>query len=278
MDLRNATGLPMMKCKQALEAEGGDFEKAMDRLRKEGLKTADSKAGRATGEGVVRARIAKDGLSGAIVTVLCETEPVSKTPMFGEFVDRLLDQIEKTDPKDAAALLAQPWSQDRAQTVEQALKTLIAKIGENMKVDRVARFRVEGPGVVGAYVHHNGKVGALAAVGAAKPGADLVEITKELCMHIAYAKPIAGTREEIPADAVERERAIYRDQLAQDPKMKGKPAQVLEKIAEGKLDSFYKERVLPDQPWYKDATKSVTQVLQAAGGTLQRWMLTVVGS
>jgi elongation factor Ts len=277
MDLRNATGLPMMKCKKALEDENCDFEKAMDRLRKEGLKTADSKAGRATGEGIVRARIARDGLSGVMVSVLCETEPVSKTPMFLEFVDRLLDQVEKTGPEDAAALLRQPFG-GGPETVEQALKTLIAKIGENMKVERAVRLRVDGPGVVGSYVHHNGKVGVLAAVGATKAGADLAETVKELCMHIAFSKPVASARSEVAADVVERERAIYRDQVAQDPKMKGKPPQVLEKIIEGKVDAFFKEKVLPDQPWYKDAGKSVTQVLQAAGGTLQRWALAIVGA
>jgi elongation factor Ts len=283
MDLRAATGLPMMKCKDALEAEGGDFEKAIDRLRKEGLKTADSKASRATGDGLVKSRVAADGRSGAMVSVLCETEPVSKTAMFVEFVDKILAQVEATKPdelekKGVAGLLAQPYGGDRSQTVEAALKGMIAKIGENMKIDRAVRLEVDGSGVVATYVHHDKKKGALVAVGSPKPTPQLAEVARQLCMHVVYARPAASVRQDVPADLVERERGVIREQVANDPKMKGKPPQVLEKIVEGKLDAFYKVRVLPEQPWYQDDSKSVTQVLQAAGGTIQRWAMAIVGA
>jgi elongation factor Ts len=267
----------MMKCKEALEAEGGDQQKAIDRLRKEGLKTAESKASRATGEGLVRARVSADGRSGALVSVLCETEPVSRTPMFGDLVDRLLAQVERDGPADVADLLRRKWIDDPAHTVDEALRGVIAKTGENMKISAVHRFHLAGPGVVANYVHHNSKVGVLVAVDAKQATPALAETARQLCMHIAFSKPVATTRAEVPADAVERERGVVREQVAQDPKIKGKPAQVVDKIVEGKLDAFYRERVLLEQLWFQDATKNVTTMLREAGGTLSHWALAVVG-
>ena len=158
MDLRAATGLPMMKCKQALVSEEGDFEKAMERLRKEGLKAADKKADRATGEGLVRLTLEEDGSAAALVAVVCETEPVRNTPMFQEFVDRLLVHVERYAPDDADAVLAQPWIDDPASTVDEVRRGLVARLGENIQIQRVLRTGPRGTGVVGGYVHFNGKI------------------------------------------------------------------------------------------------------------------------
>jgi elongation factor Ts len=278
MDLRSATGLSMMKCKEALVAEGGDFEKAVDRLRKEGLKTADAKAGRATGEGLVRARVSDEALNGVMIAVVCETEPVSKTPLFTNFVDRLLDQVEKKRPKDEAALLAQPWIDDAKQTVDEVLRGLIAKTGENMKVHAVAHLEAKGAGIVSSYVHHNGKVGAMVALQAdtQKPG--LAEVARELCMHVVFSNPAGLRREDIPSDLVERERDIFREQMLQDPKMKGKPQQVLDNILKGKIEAFYGEKVLPDQAWFKpEVNKKVAQVLKEHGATIARFVRMQIG-
>jgi elongation factor Ts len=279
MDLRAATGLPMMKVKEALEAEGGDFEKAKDRLRKEGLKTAESKATRTTGDGIVAARTSQARGSGVIVAVACETEPVKKTPMFSGFVGRLLEHVDKKMPKDVPTLMAQPWIDDAHQTVDEVLRGLIAKTGENMKVVGARHFEVQGTGIVSFYVHHDLKKGAMVAVKAGTVTPELEKVARSLCQHIVFARPTATSRSEVPADAVERERAIYREQMTQDPKFQGKPAAVIDNIVTGKLGAFFKESVLTEQVWYnaQESTKSVEEVLKSVGGTLQSWVLLQVG-
>jgi elongation factor Ts len=266
MRLRQATGMPMMKCKKALQEADGDFERAIEVLRKEGLKTADKKAGRATSEGLIRSRVSGDGRTGTMVFVLCESEPVKNTPLFREFVDRLLARADETGAKSAEALLQAAWKGEEGRTVEEALRFLIGKIGENMQIGGVARIALRGPGRVGAYVHNDDKQGALVGLEGA---GDLGDTAKELCQHIVFAKPTARTREEIPADQVERELAFLREQVGEDPSMKGKPAQAIEGIVRGRLDkNFFAERVLSEQGWYKEPKKKVSAVLAERGATL----------
>jgi elongation factor Ts len=259
-------------------AEGGDFEKAMDRLRKEGLKAADSKVGRATGQGLVRSKIAADGTSGGMVVVLCETEPVAKTKVFVDFVDGLMAHVAAKHPRSVKDLADQPWQGDPGRTVDEVRRGLVAQIGENIVLSGVWWFEAKGPGLVASYVHHDSLKGGLVALGAAKVTPELQETAKQLAMHLVFARPIALTRSEVPSDLVEKERVILREQTAQDPKMKGKPAPVIEKVVEGKVDAFFKERVLGEQPWFKDATKNVTQMIQPFGATLQGYAVAVVGA
>lgn len=276
MDLRAQTGLPMMKCKQALESASGDYEKAIDVLRKEGLKAADAKAARATSEGLIRGHVAADGSKGALVSVFCETEPVSNTAEFKSFVDGLLAHVEKHSPADVATLLAQKWQ--AGGTVEEALKGLIAKIGENMKVAGVARYVAASGEHVAQYVHYNGKAAAMVLLTVKQATPALKETAKELCQHVVFAKPAALSRDEIAKDVIAKELEIYRGQVEQDPKMKGKPPQVVEKIVAGKLESFYKERVLPEQVWYKpEPAANVAQVLGAQGAQVKRFAAFQVG-
>jgi len=266
MRLRQATGMPMMKCKKALQEADGDFERAIEVLRKEGLKTADKKAGRTTSEGLIRSRVSADGLNGTMVFVLCESEPVKNTPMFREFVDRLLARADEAGAATVEALLSTAWQGEEGRTVEEALRALIGKIGENMQIGGVARIALRGPGRVGAYVHNDDKQGAI--VGLEGKG-DLGETAKELCQHIVFAKPTARTREEVPADQVERELAFLREQVGEDPTMKGKPPQAVEGIVRGRLDkNFFAERVLSEQGWYKEPKKKVSAVLAERGATL----------
>lgn len=276
MQLRAATGLPMMKCKKALVAEDGDFEKAIERLRKEGLKAADTKADRPTGEGIVRARISDDGKHGTMVTVLCESEPVRNTPIFSEFVDRLLAHIDEKAPASIDDLLAQPWIDDADQTVDEIRRGLIAKLGENITVHKLARVQVDS-GLIGTYVHFNEKAGALSAIQASKVGDELVERAKELSMHIVSEKPLAMLRDEIPADIAQKELEIYRENVMADPKNSKKPKEVIEKIIDGKLKAFYRERVLLEQPWFKDQALTVGDVLKKDGADLLRFELQQVG-
>lgn len=278
MALRAATGLPMMKCKQALEAVGGDHEKALDHLRKEGLKAAESKAGRNTGEGLVRAEVAPGGKAVTLVLVRCETEPVRNTADFQGFVQKLLAVADASKPADVAALAAARWRGPEGATVTEALNALIAKVGENIQVGGVAAWTA-GPGeYLGHYVHHDNRTAAAVrvAVGAVTPA--LEAVAKELCQHVVFSKPAAIDRGDIPAPLVEKEREIIRAQVAQDPKMAGKPAQIIDNVVKGKLESFFKEKVLPDQGWYKDDKQSVATVLKAQGATVKAYALLQVGA
>ena len=263
MELRQATGMPMMKCKKALAEAEGDFERAVEILRKEGLKTADKKAGRKTSEGLIAVRLADDGHTGTMVQVLCESEPVKNTPMFVEFVDQLVEHADQNRPTDVEALMAQPWAHEGAETVEEALRNLIAQIGENMQVGGVAHFTTEPDGRVGSYIHLDKKQGSLVAI---QGGGDLGTTAKELCQHIVFAKPKVLNRDSIPADEVEKELAFLREQVAEDPKMKGKPEQAIEGIVKGRLNkNFFAERVLLEQPWYRENAKTVSAILEERG-------------
>jgi len=278
MDLRAATGMPMMKCKQALEAEGGDYEKAVERLRKEGLKAADKRAGRATGDGLVRARISPARDAGVLVAVGCETEPVSRTPLFTEFVDRLVDHVEAKRPRGVDDLLRQPWIDDGTQTVEEVRRGLIARIGENIQVLSADLLQLTCPGLVGAYVHFDHKQGAIVALGAKTVTPGLADLAKEVCMHVVFKRPQALTREEIPASVAAKEAEIARAQVTQDPKMAKKPPQVVEKIVQGKLAAFYQDAVLVEQAWFKpEVEASVAHVLAPQGATVTAFRHASVG-
>ena len=271
MDLRKSTGMPMMKCKSALEAADGDFEKAVDILRKEGMKTAEKKAGRATGEGLIGLKLADDHRSGVMVLVVCETEPVKNTPMFVDFVDQVTSTAAAQTPADLDALKALPW-EGEADTVADALKALIGKIGENMNVAGYRHFSVE-EGVVGAYVHHDKKTASMVAL---EGGADLDDFAKDLCMHVVFSKPQVLSRDQIDATEVAKEEAFLRTQIAEDPAMKGKPEQALAGILKGRLEkNFFGTRVLTEQPWFRPdkGNKKVADLLKEHGTKIADFVL-----
>lgn len=278
MALRAATGLPMMKCKQALEQVGGDHEKAIEHLRKEGLKAAESKAGRATGEGVVKAKVAAGGRKVTLLLVRCETEPVRNTADFQGFAEKVLEIADATGSKDVAALGAARWSGKEGGTVTEALNALVARIGENLQLGGVASVAAAAGEYVGCYVHHDGRTGALVRLGVAAVTPAVEALAREACQHVVFSKPVAMARAEIPAALVEKEREIVTALAAQDPKMVGKPAQVVENVVKGRLEAFFKEKVLPDQGWYKDDKQSVATVLKAQGATVKGYALLAVGA
>lgn len=268
MELRQASGMPMMQCKKALIESAGDFEQAMDSLRKLGLKTAEKRSGRATSEGLLAVRIGDDGKTGTMVLVQCESEPVKNTPKFIEFVDQLADLAHKHGIGDRDALLAQAWEGEEGGTAEEVLRNLVGLIGENMQVGKVVRFDVDGDGVVGSYIHNDKKQGALVAL--AGSGDNLADTAKELCQHIVFAKPSVLSREEIAADEVEKELQFLRDQVAEDPKMQGKPEQAIEGIVQGRLNkNFFAPRVLNEQGWYREDSKKVSAVMDERGAAVQ---------
>jgi elongation factor Ts len=284
MQLRAMTGLPMMKCKEALEASGGDLEKAVEWARKKGLETAAKKADRTMKEGRVAIRTSPDGKSASMVQVDCETEPVATGPDFRGFVDAVLAVVDAHAKGKGGGEV--PVSEVLAlslgkETVDTAIKGLVARIGENMAVRRAASL---AGARVATYLHHNAKVGVLVEVAASDAALASKTFLDELGMHVAFAKPAGVSRDQVAKELIDKEMEIYREQAKQDPKLANKPPAVLDKILVGKLDKFYAERVLLEQPWVKDGDHSVKAVLEAlskkVGGpvTAKRFVLFQVGA
>lgn len=272
-ELRERTGAALMDCKRALESSAGDLEAAIDNLRKAGLKSADKRAGRSTAEGRVQACFAPDGRSGAMVALTSETDFVARTEDFKVLLTKLARVAFEKKLASPEALLEQKLE---GASVQDAIKGLSGKLGENVQVPKVA-FLEAPKGQVGGYVHHNDKIAALVAVDSDAPAAKLQTFLKDLGMHVTFARPQALVREEIPADAVEREKAV----LADSEDVKSKPEDKRERILAGKLEKFYAGLALLEQPWFKDDKLSVAKVLAAELGPSARirgFALFVVGA
>jgi len=262
--LRDQTGAGMMECKNALTEAKGDFEEANTILRKRGLASAAKKAGRTASEGLIANSVAPDHGSGILAEVNCESDFVARTPDFQKLMIDVLAEINAAG--DAAT---EPWLKDPQGPVAKLLTPLIATLGENMAVSRFVRYA--GTGYVGQYIHQGGKIGVMVEFSGVAPGIEGREefqtLVREIAMQIAAGNPAYATREAIPADVLEKERAIYRAQMENS----GKPANVLEKIIEGKLGAFYRQMpggVLPDQESIRDPKMSVKQVIDAAAKAL----------
>ncbi len=265
--LREATGAGMMDVKRALEEAAGDRVRATEILRVKGLKGVTKREGRTTSNGLVAAR-AENGV-GTLVEVLCETDFVAKGEKFIALAGRVLDQAVATGAADAASLLASTLPD--GQTVQQLLDDANATIGEKIEVKRVAR--IEGPTVV-SYLHRTSpdlpaQIGVLVAT----DGGD--EVTaRDLAMHVAAFSPTVLTREEIPAETVENERRVAEATAREE----GKPEAALPKIVEGRVNGYFKENVLLEQAFAKDAKKSVAKVLDEAGASAKSFVRYRVGA
>ncbi|MGI9244570.1 MAG: translation elongation factor Ts [Verrucomicrobiales bacterium] len=264
--LRDKTNAGMMDCKAALKEADGDLDAAETVLRKKGVAAADKKASRATSEGAVAARINDDAKTGVLVEVNCETDFVAKNDKFRAFVESILDHIvssEKTDSLEE--LLAQPYTGE-AETLDLHIKEQVGALGENMALSRFARFDLDGNGVVGQYIHMQGKVGVLIEVQASSPelagNEAFRDLVKDITLHIAAASPICITRDEVPQATIDKEREIYADQV------KGKPENIIEKILGGKLDKFFSTVCLLEQGFIKDTDQSIADLLKAKGTEL----------
>jgi elongation factor Ts len=264
--LRDRTGAGMMDCKAALTEANGDMEEAITILRKKGMAQVAKKAGRAMKEGLVGVRLNADATDGVVAEVNCETDFVARTPEFQALVDTVTaDLLAAPSTEDPQALAAAEGA------VGQKVAEKIAKTGENMAITRAARLT--GDGLIGSYLHLGGKIGVLVELlgvpAAARQSEAVATLVRELAMQIAAASPSYATREEVPASVIEQEKNIYRAQMENS----GKPANVIEKIVEGKLGSFYGVAVLPDQPSIRDPKTTVAQVVaeasKAAGGTIR---------
>lgn len=249
--LRQETGAGMMDCKKALTEANGDFEAAKDILRKQGQKIASKRAENATSEGLVLTQVSEDGKTGKVIAFACETEPVSKVADFQNLAKAILEAAVTTNAATKEDLLATPQADGRA--LQEHITDLMGKIGE--KLDVVAYESVSADQVV-AYNHSNGKLGVLVGLKNTN-GTDVTEVGKDVAMQIAAMKPIALDKEGVDAATIEREIEIGKEQA----RAEGKPEAMLEKIAMGKLNKFYKENTLLNQEFVKDNSLSIAQLL-----------------
>lgn len=258
-ELRQRTGAGMMDCKKALTETNGDLEAAVEYLRKKGIAKMEKRGDRATSEGVIGTLVTPDGTHGVLVEVNCETDFVARNEAFGAIVDLVLQQAATTDVADADALLASTVAA-QGMPLADVLKAESAKLGEVVNVRRFARFK-PAAGAVGSYQHHNKKVAVLveAALGdAGKAGHDVVQkLLREIAEHAAAMNPLALDETGIPADVVEKEKRIAEEQARQS----GKPEAMIEKIATGKLQAFFKDNSLIHQPSVRDPKKTITQLV-----------------
>ena len=252
--LRERTGAGMMECKKALVEAGGNLDAAADLMRRQGLAKADKKASRVAAEGIIVVERSRDGLTAAMVEVNCETDFVARGQDFGGFA-RLVGQLAlKSHAREVAALLDQKT--DSGDTLEERRRALVAKIGENINVRRVAT--VSAPTLLGAYVHGT-RIGALVAL---KGGNEA--LAKDIAMHVAAANPQYIQPADVPAEIVERERSILRDQAAGE----GKAPEIMAKMIEGRLRKYLNEIALSGQPFVKDPDLTVEKYLQQGGASV----------
>lgn len=258
-ELREKTGAGMMDCKKALTETNGDTEKAVDWLRQKGIAKAAKKSGRATSEGLVGLAAAADGSAYALAAVRCETDFVARGDQFKNFAASVAQIVLDNDPADDAALTA---------LLGDGLQEQIASVGENMTLGNFARMERKAPGALGVYVHANGKIGVLVNIEAGKDassGSDvLAALAKNVAMQVAATNPMALDADSMDAAAVEREREVYRQKAVAE----GKPAQIVERIAEGAVKKFQKEVCLLEQPYIRDDKKSVADIVREAAKEL----------
>ena len=273
-ELREKTGVGMMDCKRALEDAAGDMDEAVKILRKKGIATAEKKSARAASEGLVEAHISADGRTGALLEVNCETDFVAKTDDFKGLAADACAQVGESSPADVAALLEQPFAKDPAMKVKDFIVVKVSKLGENIQIRRFVRYHGEGA-FMASYIHAGGKIGVLLECEMPAATDELKAVAKDLCMQIAAAAPRFVRRDEVTPDVLESEKEIYRAQvLAQ-----GKPANIVDKIVEGKMNKYYEEACLLEQAFVKDSTMSVQKHLDlvAKGLKVVRFTRYVLG-
>ncbi|MEE0867668.1 MAG: translation elongation factor Ts [Clostridia bacterium] len=261
-ELREKTGCGMMDCKKALSASEGDMEKAVEFLREKGLATAAKKAGRIASEGIVDV-IIEDGV-GAALEVNSETDFVAKNEEFKTFVSNVTKQIIKENPADVDALLASAYAANPAQTVKDALNEKIATIGENMNIRRFGRFE----GTLVGYIHGGGRIGVIVKfnVGDAQAAEtdEFKEYAKDIAMQVAAAYPQYTKKEDVPSEVLDKEKEILTAQAINE----GKPAAIAEKMVAGRIQKYYKEFCLVEQPFIKDPDQSVTAYTKSVASKL----------
>ena len=251
-ELREKTGAGMMDCKKVLTGTNGEMEKASELLRERGIAKAAKKSDRIAAEGLVYTYVTDDKKVGAVVEVNAETDFVAKNEEFRTFVANVAEQIAKQNPKDVEDLLNEKSIQESDKTVSEVLTNKIATIGENMSIRRFARF--ESTGLIESYIHGDGKIGVLVNLSSGDS-----ELAKDICMQIAAARPEYLDRESVPAEVVAKEMEILKAQAINE----GKPAEIAEKMVQGRIGKFYSEICLLDQPFVKDPDIKIQKLVES---------------
>ena len=256
--LRQATGAGMMDCRKALTETNNDFEAAIDWLRKQGQKVAAKRSDREAKEGVIIAQTSADHKTGFVVCISCETDFVSKNAEFVAFAQVIADAAVANNVKSAAELNEVSVNGTK---VSDMINDKLASIGEKIGV---AKFERVDAAYVASYIHGSYRMGVLVGL-----SSEAAEVGKDLAMQIAAMNPVAVDPESVPAETVARERAIIIDTMKEDPKMAGKPEEMIAKIAEGKINAFFKEQTLLAQAFVKDGGKTVGEYIKSVDGALK---------
>ena len=262
-ELRDKTGAGMLDCKKALEATNGNMNEAIDWLREKGISKAEKKASRVAAEGLCK--IVTDGNKAVILEVNSETDFVAKNEEFTNFVDYLANTILANNLKTHEEVLS---FDDNGETIEAKLVALTAKIGEKLSFRRHELIEKNDNEVFGSYLHMGGKIGALVVLADTSS-----EVVKDVAMHVAAMAPVCATRSDVPADMVDHESKVIKEQVMNE----GKPADIAEKMVTGRLNKFYKEICLEEQEFIKDSSVNVGTFVKNNGGSIVSMIRYAVG-
>ena len=262
-ELRDKTGAGMLDCKKALEATNGNMNEAIDWLREKGISKAEKKASRVAAEGLCK--IVTDGNKAVILEVNSETDFVAKNEEFTNFVDYLANTILANNLKTHEEVLS---FDDNGETIEAKLVALTAKIGEKLSFRRHELVEKNDNEVFGSYLHMGGKIGALVVLADTS-----LEVAKDVAMHVAAMAPVCATRSDVPADMVDHESKVIKEQVMNE----GKPADIAEKMVTGRLNKFYKEICLEEQEFIKDSSVNVGTFVKNNGGSIVSMIRYAVG-
>lgn len=265
--LRDATGVGMMDCKKALVEADGDFDAAVELLRKKGQKVAAKRADREASEGVIATRSSGDKSTAILVEVNCETDFVARNDDFQDYADRIAGLVMDGQPDDLDALMATDYEDGR--TVQQSLTDMTGKIGEKIDIRRFVVMKTDDGKVI-SYIHPGARLGVL--VDMAGDG-NLEDTGRDVAMQVAALNPVARSRDEVPDDVKEKEKEIAREAALNE----GKPENIVDRIAEGKLERYYKDNVLLEQPFVKDSSKTVGQMLEERNAEVKRFARFALG-
>ncbi|MDR4022314.1 MAG: translation elongation factor Ts [Eubacteriales bacterium] len=261
-ELREMTGVGMLDCKKALAETDGDMEKAVEYLREKGLAASEKKAGRIASEGVCLSYLSEDKSVGVVVEVNSETDFVAKNPVFREYVLQVAEHIASSQAADVDALLNEAWKFDTSMTVAEALSSKVAVIGENLKIRRFEKYTKDGAGTIVSYIHGGGRIGVMIEIACDNVTEAVEEMGKNIAMQIAALNPQFIAVDDVPAEFIAKEKEILTQQAMNDEKNAKKPANIIEKMIEGRLNKEMKEICLIEQPYVKDGDLSVKKYIE----------------
>jgi len=254
-ELRSRTGAGVLDCKKALNKVDGDIEAAVEHLREKGMAAAAKKAGRVAAEGLVSLNISDDRKKGVLVEVNSETDFVAKNDNFQSLVSDISEHLMQSEAEDVESVENEAWFKDKNDTVSDVIKAAIANIGENINLRRFKR--VETDGYLFGYIHMGGKIGVLVEF-ANEFAEEKAQAAKDVAMHIAAINPEFLDRDSVDSESIEKEKKIYREQMLNE----GKPEHILDQIVEGKINKYYTQVCLLEQPFVRDDDKTVAEVLE----------------